>query len=137
MIAPPDLTITLPLPPQRLKPNVRSHHMAKAKAVATYREIAMLAACESVCSVFGYVSPSELSVVRLHAFWPTVRRMDADNLLATMKAAFDGFTDAGLWTDDRQVAFLPSQQSKDKDNPRIEVDVWLDREWFEVVNQAS
>ena len=136
MIAPPDLTITLPLPPQRLKPNVRSHHMAKAKAVATYRETACDNAMEAAYH-FDVRQACSIAVVRLHAFWPTVRRMDADNLLATMKAAFDGFTDAGLWTDDRQVAFLPSQQSKDKDNPRIEVDVWLDREWFEVVQQVG
>ena len=67
--------------------------------------------------------PIEKPIVTVKAFWPTTRRMDADNLLATMKAAFDGLTDAGIWPDDRECTFLPCQQLKDAANPRIEIQV--------------
>ena len=35
------------------------------------------------------------------------RRRDKDNLLASLKAAFDGLTDAGVWTDDSEATYLP------------------------------
>lgn len=116
------MIITLPLPAQQLKPNVRCHYMAKAKHVATYRlaakEAGMIAAYD-----YDLREPIEKPIVTVAAYWPTARRMDADNLLATMKAAFDGLTDAGIWTDDRECTFLPCHQCKDAANPRIEIQV--------------
>ena len=117
------MTITLQLPPQQLKPNGRYHWRAKAAKVAQYRADARYAA---MAAAYDCQQAEALSAatVRVRAFWPTVRKMDPDNLLATMKAAFDGFTDAGIWLDDREITFLPSLQDKDAANPRIEIDVW-------------
>ena len=116
------MIITLDLPPQQLKPNGRHHWRAKAAKVAEYREAACDAAMESAYH-YGVMEPIQAPTVRITAYWPTTRRMDPDNLIATMKAAFDGITDAGVWRDDRDVTYLPCVQGKDKENPRIEIEV--------------
>ena len=61
--------------------------------------------------------------VQIHYYHRTIAVMDADNALASLKAAFDGFTDAGIWTDDRDVTFLPVRQAKDASNPRVEITI--------------
>jgi Holliday junction resolvase RusA-like endonuclease len=114
------MIVTLSLPPQHCKPNVRSHWRAKAKAVAEYRSEARDAAMAAAYE-WQLMEPITEAVVTVCAFWPTVRRMDADNLLASMKAAFDGITDAGVWADDRDVTFMPCRQAKDAENPRVEI----------------
>jgi Holliday junction resolvase RusA-like endonuclease len=45
--------------------------------------------------------------------WPKHRRIcDADNALASVKAACDGLTDAGVWQDDRQIVRMSIEQEK-------------------------
>lgn len=116
------MIVTLPLPPQQLKPNVRTHWRAKAAKVAEYRATAR---DEAMAAAYSYdlTEPVTEATVRVYAYWPTARRMDPDNLLATMKAAFDGVTDAGIWHDDRDVTYLPCFQAKDAANPRIEIEI--------------
>ena len=117
------MIIVLPLPPQQLKPNVRCHWRAKAKATAAYRMDARLAAI-SEAHRCGHIECLAAATVRIKAYWPTARKMDPDNLIATMKAAFDGMTDALIWLDDRELTLLPVLQDKDSDDPRIEIEVW-------------
>jgi len=57
----------------------------------------------------------------VHAYLPTAHRHDQDNLLAWLKCTIDGCTDAGLFSDDRELAYLPSVQTTDKKRPRIEI----------------
>ena len=117
------MTITLPLPPQHLKPNSRSHWRAKAKAVAQYRSDARYAAMAAAYDC-QQIECFAAATVRIRAYWPTTRKMDPDNLIASMKAAFDGLTDAGIWLDDRELTLLPCLQDKDAADPRIEIEVW-------------
>lgn len=117
------MTITLPLPPQACKPNGRYHYMARHRATSQYRKWAFLAAKSEIARNRPFVSIRK-PTARVTAYWRTTRKMDPDNLLATMKAAFDGFTDAGVWRDDREVTHLPCVQAKDAANPRIEIEVW-------------
>lgn len=117
------MTITLPLPPKQLKPNGRYHYMAKHRATSQYREWAYLAAQSAIAHNRPFVGIRK-PTARVTAYWRTTRKMDGDNLLATMKAAFDGLTDAGIWTDDREVTHLPCVQCKDAANPRIEIEVF-------------
>ena len=114
------MTITLPLPPQQLKPNSRHHWRAKAAKVAQYRSDACYAA-KAAAYDHDQRAPIESPSVQVRAYWRTVRVMDPDNLLATMKAAFDGITDAGVWRNDRTLTHLPCIQAKDAANPRIEI----------------
>lgn len=117
------LTITLPLPPQQLKPNGRYHYMARHRATSQYRQSAYLAAKSEIARQRPFVAFYK-PTARVTAYWRTARTMDPDNLVATMKAAFDGLTDAGVWSDDREVTHLPCVQEKDAENPRIEIEVW-------------
>lgn len=68
--------------------------------------------------------PLCIAFVRIVAYWKKAHKMDPDNLIATMKSAIDGITDAGIWIDDRELSFLPCVQDKDADNPRIEIHVF-------------
>lgn len=114
------MIVTLPLPHQNLKPNRPSHRMAKAESIAIYRAIAR---DEAMAAAYSHDirEPYKDAVVQVRAYWKTVVMMDPDNLLATMKSALDGLTDAGIWRDDRDVMYLPCVQEKDAENPRIEI----------------
>lgn len=62
--------------------------------------------------------------VQCHFFHQVKRRRDGDNLLASMKSAFDGLVDAGVFTDDSGLIHLPVQKSIDKESPRVEITIW-------------
>lgn len=116
------IRVTLPIPPKPLHPNARPHYMTKAKATKGYRVEAWLMA--------GKAIPKDArpprwksATVRVRWFSKTKRRPDADNALASLKAAFDGLTDAGVWTDDRAATFMPIEFGVDKSNPRVEVEI--------------
>jgi Holliday junction resolvase RusA-like endonuclease len=116
------ITITVGLPAQPLKPNVRCHHMTKAIATKKYREEARDAAMAS-CYDQDVREPIREARVDITYYHLTKRYMDRDNILASLKAVFDGFSDAGLWQDDRECFFMPVQREKDADNPRVEIRV--------------
>ena len=54
-------------------------------------------------------------------FFKTRRRRDRDNLLASLKAAFDGLADAGLVADDSGLIHMPVEQYIDRADPRVEL----------------
>lgn len=117
------LTITLPIPPKELSPNhtigSRGGRMAKARKVKQYRNRAML---EVLAQVPGDYKPKySKAEVRTKWFTKTVRRMDGDNALASLKAAFDGLTDSGFLSDDRGLTHHPIEFEKDASNPRVEL----------------
>jgi Holliday junction resolvase RusA-like endonuclease len=63
--------------------------------------------------------------VTLITYWNRRRvAPDADNILASLKSAFDGFTDAGIWSDDRVTVHLPICRKADKLDPRVEVQLF-------------
>jgi len=102
---------------------VRTHYQTKAKLVREYRahakEEAMAAAFNSLLS-----EPMKQPVT-LITYWNRRRvAPDADNILASLKSAFDGFTDAGIWSDDRVTVHLPICRKADKLDPRVEVQLF-------------
>ena len=117
------MIITLDLPLNALKPNVRAHHRAKAAATKLYRTHA----CEQswlACEEFDVKEPYRDAVVAITYYHATLAFADRDNILASLKAAWDGFTDAQLWPDDRDVIFLPVVRLKDAAKPRVEVRIY-------------
>lgn len=88
---------TLPLPPKVLSPNARPHWAVKAKAAKAYRFAARMAST----SAWPVYAPSldEADVVCVFHFKDR-RNRDRDNLLASMKSAFDGLADAGIVRND-------------------------------------
>jgi len=90
----------LPWPHKLLSPNARCNPILKSRAVKTHRALAMALGSQDrrkrlqipVCGVLPIVT--------------TRRRRDLDNVLAGLKAAFDGLTDAGWWSDDSDIVSI-------------------------------
>ena len=114
----PSLTVRLPLPPPRLSPNARSHWRPKARATRSYRTAAAFYGRHALASA-GIDGGWTSAEVQAEFFFPTTHRRDADNLLASLKAAFDGLADAGIVANDRDLIHLPVRQTKDRDDPRV------------------
>lgn len=115
------IRVTLPIPPKPLHPNARPHYMTKARAAKAYRAEAQWEAFQECGDSVG----PGLKSARVQITWysKTKRRPDADNALASLKSAFDGFTDAGVWEDDRDTDYAPIVFAVDKLNPRVEVEI--------------
>ena len=56
-------------------------------------------------------------------YFRDLRRRDRDNLLASLKAAFDGLADAHILEDDSGLVHLPVRIEKDRENPRVELEI--------------
>jgi Holliday junction resolvase RusA-like endonuclease len=120
------ITIGLPTPPAILNPNKtigsRGGRMAKARAIKIARKHA--ADWARISMLERQIAPpprwSNVSV-RCLFFYPTRRRRDKDNALASMKAYFDGIADSGLVANDSAMTFEPVELLVDKMLPRVEV----------------
>ena len=113
------VTLTLPLPSRTLSPNGRPRHWAvRSRAVRSYRELAHLLALRHRPAV-----PWTVAKVTCRFFYATRRRRDRDNLLASMKPAFDGLADARLIADDAGLIHQPAEIVIDPDDPRVEITV--------------
>ncbi|MBN2582551.1 MAG: RusA family crossover junction endodeoxyribonuclease [Planctomycetes bacterium] len=113
---PKTLVFVLPLPPRELSPNARPHHMAKARAVRKYRLWAWAEARSQ------NVRPGWAEAKAQATFhFTSNRRRDRDNLLASLKPAFDGLVDAGVLADDSGLTHLPVRIELDANEPRVEI----------------
>jgi crossover junction endodeoxyribonuclease RusA len=114
------ITIEFPIPPRILHPNARSHYMAKSRATKQYRNLVCLLAL----SASGNARPRwERATVSTTWFFQTRRGRDGDNLIAWMKAGFDGLADAGIVSNDKFFRHEPPEIQYDKTNPRVFVRV--------------
>lgn len=91
--------------------------MGKAKAVKDYRTRARI-------EFMGKYSCSfrpkwKRATVRIVWHHKTIRYPDRDNAIASLKAAFDGLTDAGLFDDDRGLTQEPPTFFCDPEKPRV------------------
>ena len=116
------LRIVLDLPPTDLSPNTRVHWARKAKVVRQYRRHAKDAAMSAAFEQ-DLRCPFETPVVQIAYFNRRKIKPDADNILATLKSAWDGLTDSGVWADDRFCFFFPVRRCCDKANPRVEITI--------------
>jgi len=87
--------ITLPWPEKVLNPNWKGHWTIKSKATKAARKAAWWATIESNDKVDGN------GLIYLHVYFspPDKRKRDSTNMLASLKAAFDGIAD-GLGVND-------------------------------------
>lgn len=118
----PGAHLTLSIPPKELNPNSRSHFMAKSRKVKAYRNEAKIEALRWIRSGMGS-KPTlwESAVIQALFFVPDARSRDKDNLLASLKSAFDGLADAGLVVNDRCFNHLPLIVQVDRERPRVEL----------------
>ena len=95
------ITISLPFPPRELSPNSRAPWRAKAQETAAYRRqagwLARMAMVAKEPGTFPLTPPVTATVTFT---LKNRRRRDLDNLLASIKAVWDGIVDAGLLKDD-------------------------------------
>jgi len=87
--------VLIPYPPIILSPNSRTHYMTKHKAVSAYRKLTAYHGAGKKCL--------QNPVCAIVPLVTTRRRRDIDNVLASLKAALDGLTDAGWWKDDHDI----------------------------------
>lgn len=117
------VTITLPLPHRCLSPNARVHYMVKSKHTKAYRTLARDTTMfdgMGVTSLRGaWYWPS--AKVQATFYFKDARRRDRDNMLASLKSAFDGIADAGLVANDADFTYLPVKIEKDAKRPRVEL----------------
>lgn len=112
----------IPIPPSKLSPNARTHFAVKAKLTQLQREAAKLSAMHAVANLEDWQSfafPWSEVVVETVWYRQTKRQMDRDNALACLKSTFDGFVDAGVLDDDRELIPLPVRFELDRENPRL------------------
>lgn len=115
------ITIILPLPERALSPNTRVYWSRKAKAVKRYRRLAHWIA--NAATIGQSPERWAKASVAIAAYYPTRRHPDPDNLIASLKAAFDGIADAGIVANDRGLWPLRPEIFTDRANPRIELTI--------------
>jgi crossover junction endodeoxyribonuclease RusA len=117
MTEPQRFSVVLPIPNRVLSPNARVHWRRKAKATKAYRKNAYLVALH-----LGEPRWTNARI-ELDFYFDTNRKRDKDNLLASMKAAMDGFADAGVIVNDSGFEYASPRLHVDKENPRVVVTI--------------
>lgn len=115
------ITISIPLPHRALTPNYGVHWGTKARHTKSYRALAMM----TTLSVLKRTRPPGWlkAECQVKAFYAVNRRRDADNLIASLKSAFDGIADTGVIANDSGLIHLPATIGRDIKNPRIEITI--------------
>lgn len=89
------MQVMLPWPARELSPNSRVHWAKKAKASKAARLYAFVKTKEAYRAPVDFTKPT----LHIQFFKPSARRMDLDNMLASIKPMLDGIADA-LGVDD-------------------------------------
>lgn len=108
------MTITLPLPSAKLSPNARVSWRARHSLTKAHRQRAKLA---TLALLPGEERPTFTRYL-VTFYFPTARRRDDDNALASCKAYRDGIADA-LGIDDHSLTLSSHLLTLDRQNPRI------------------
>ena len=89
------MNVRLPWPDRRLSPNARVHRMERARFAREAKEDAIIATCGQL-SVQQRRDLRDRETVHLAITFrpPDARKRDLDNMLASAKAALDGFAHA-------------------------------------------
>jgi hypothetical protein len=116
------ITITLPVPHKYLNPNNAGRSLAFARGKSRVKKaakgnayVAALAASKSARPMWKRATIHATLYCRTHSGL----RMDADNLIASLKPHADGIADAGIVENDIGLVWLPPDRILDKANPRL------------------
>jgi len=117
------LRILMRLPPKALSPNARGHWAKRGRAYRRYKEDACLLALAAQGGPAGRREWRRARVV-CHFFYRVRRRRDGDNLIASMKAAFDGLEAAGVIRNDSGLIQTPPRITIDpRRRPGVEIEL--------------
>ena len=120
------ITVTVPIPGKYCDPNVRTQSFqARASHIAKARKTGCLVMTDAINRLKEnrrFLSLPWSSVeANIKWFHKTVRFRDVQNIIATLKATFDGFQDAGIVVDDNVISTFTVERLKDADDPRVEI----------------
>lgn len=91
----------------------RTHYMAKAKVSKAMRTVGWAAARELVGE--GVRFAGSVRVTETVYWGKGERSVDLDTIAPMCKPYLDGFTDAGVWVDDKQMVELTVRQERASD----------------------
>ncbi len=114
------IVVVLDLPPRILHPNARPHWAAKARATKSYRRAAWAMA---LAASWTPAPRWKRATVTIWWYAKTKRKADADGILSSLKAAFDGIADAGIVDNDAGMTFMPIERLHDPESPRVMIRV--------------
>lgn len=116
------VTLTLPVPHKYLNPNNAGRSLAFARGKGRVKRAAKgnayLAALHATKSARPMWKRATVHVT-LYCRTPSGLRMDADNLIASLKPIADGIAEAGIVENDIGFVWLPPVKVVDKANPRL------------------
>ena len=123
------LRVELPLPPRELSPNhtvgSKFGRMGRARKTKKYRFDAGLAVKIALAEQeFACLFPWAGAMVQATFYFKDARRRDKDNLLASIKAAFDGLQDAGVIQDDCCITHQPVLVLNNQKDPHVLLEIW-------------
>lgn len=109
------MRLTIPYPPSanRIWRNARGRTILSKEALSFKRDVAILAKVARVKMLSGPVA------VRMRVFRPH-KRGDLDNRIKAVLDSLNGIA----WEDDEQVETILATRHEDKNNPRVEIEVW-------------
>lgn len=106
------IALELPLPGANCSPNSRAHWSKRHKSLQLLRESAAVMGAYELNRLNAERPMWTAATVEATFHKPGKRSQlsDADNLIASLKAAFDGLQDAGIIANDRGLTHLPPRQ---------------------------
>ena len=117
--------LALPLPPPEAGGNDRGHSIYRSKVRKWIKQDAYLVARSVMAQHPGTWEPWTPVVITYRWVGKTLNMPDPDNVVSRAKPVLDGIVEAGLIADDSRahVSFAPVVYEKDKDNPRLVVEI--------------
>ncbi len=110
------LVVTLPLCPDAvLSPNSRAHWRTRAAAVKSLRHAAWASATAAVWMAVWETATGPVTVRATIGWGKGRKRMDQTNLADMLKPVFDGFEDAGVYVNDKQITACVIEQERDSE----------------------
>lgn len=120
----PVVTVEVGLPARSLSPNVKANTV-RAK-IGRHRDYVTLRdeVAWSFKEKWSTRQSLAVAVIRGIFYHAQRKRRDGDNLISSMKAAYDGAQLARVIIDDSGFVHLPPLLRVDKDNPRLVIEVF-------------
>jgi crossover junction endodeoxyribonuclease RusA len=113
------IKVVVAIPPKELSPNRRTHWKGRLRPKQQYRWSCYLRTKEAL----GRRQPPqwETSYVRIKYYSRTSHKQARDNIIASLKPAFDGIEDARVVETDEGMNFVSVERLKDASDPRVEI----------------
>ena len=119
------ITITIANRYSLLSPNKRQHWAARARNARYQRGEAYFYATKGRvdASIMFDDLPFSNPIATVKAYFKRAQFPDRDNLIASLKSAFDGLQDARIYANDSELRIGSVESFKDAVSPRVEITI--------------